>query len=430
MINRIHCTRKTVIAISAGCLLYWWPNLLVPDTLSTSRMVMFIFIGCMVLAGYLLNANKWLAFSFISLAISVSYNVLNNRTVLLRGSLYGDPVATINLSPVLGLTVVAMGLLIVLWSFHHGNGRSLAKIIAGIGGLGGIVSVLQYCGIEWPFYSLYAGNSMSLGAPPSFFGNPGIAGGTFSLILPLAIWSFPIMVPAIVAGVLLSKSTIGFIAMVIAAIYYFAFNFKSVATILGLLILVSAFAYYADSHRFSDIPRLRIWKATAWLWPRSLRGKFDGNQNLKVDTKSIIFGHGLRMFRARFPIWDYRIFGIGVIREKHENERVARDVIGDGKHRKLVSKDVSVGGTTWNHSHNEFIQTLFEAGLIVILPLIGLLSYVFRRLFSGLRGENRAWATVVLAGLVFALWSFPFHSVPSATIFAVSLGQFLRGGGI
>ena len=99
-----------------------------------------------------------------------------------------------------------------------------------------------------------------------------------------------------------------------------------------------------------------------------------------------------------------------------------------GKDRKLTAKDVSVGGTAWTHAHNEFIHILFEAGLVTMVSILGLLAFVIRRLFSNLKCEDRAWGTVILAGLVFAMWSFPFHSVPSAAVFAVGMGQLLRGG--
>ena len=420
-----------IILFSILGLLYWWPELLVQDTLTTGRMVVFLFIGCMVLSGHLWKISKWLSASFLSLSASVCYNTLFNRTIMLRGSLSGDPVATINLSSVLGLMIVLSGILIVLWSFHyhslHRHGLGLARMISIVGAVSGIISILQYCGIEWP-YSLYSGNSMSLGDPPGLFGNPGIAGGTLAMILPLAIYSMPITVLPIVAGLLLSKSTIGFVAAAIGTTYYFAFNFKSLAIVSMVLISIAAFAYYADSHRFHNVPRLRVWKATAYLWPRYPRSRFDGDQELKLNTESILFGHGLRMFRLRFPYWDYRKFNIGLIKEKHGNERIARDVVGMGKDRKLTAKDVSVGGTAWTHAHNEFIHILFEAGLVTMVSILGLLAFVIRRLFSNLKCEDRAWGTVILAGLVFAMWSFPFHSVPSAAVFAVGMGQLLRGG--
>ena len=327
-----------MIIAFALCLVYWWPDLLVQDTLTTGRMVVFLYGGCILLTSNLMKINKWLGFTFLSLATSVCYNTLFNRTVMLRSSMSGDPIATINLSSLLGLMVVASGMLLVFWSFnyHAGtrNGLKLAKIISLVGATSGIISILQYCGIEWP-YSLYSGNSMSLGDPPGLFGNPGIAGGTLAMILPLAIYSMPITVLPIVAGLLLSKSTIGFVAAAIGTTYYFAFNFKSLAIVSMVLISIASFAYYADSHRFNNVPRLRVWKATTWLWPRYPKSKLGQNQELKVDAKSILFGHGLRMYRIRFPYWDYRKFNIGLIKEKHGNERIARDVVGMGKDRKL-----------------------------------------------------------------------------------------------
>ena len=413
-------------SLIAFVLIYWGPALLAPNHFDTGHFIAFALAGCMYLAWKLGQREKWLGWTYAALILGTGVNLFTNRTVLIKGVRNGALLVDFTLAPLLGLFAVGAAVCILLWASglgpsslsrgqsHHGpvRARGLCRVIVYIAAMSGLMSVLQWLGIRWP--DIYGVDPVvAVGGPVGLWGNPGLNGITLALTLPLALWSLPWAVPPILAGLALSNSVIAFIAACVAVAYYLSW-WKTFAAALVLVVALGLALEYHPKEKMSQ--RLRVWKATAWLYPRYPVGRFRGDKAIPISPVSATFGWGLQMFKRRFPIWDYRKFHIGLIREKG----------GPDKDRIKTGKDVVAVGTAWDHPHNEFISLLYEGGPVAIVPFLLFVGGFLHRL-RGLKGEARAMGACLIAGLVSALWSFPFYFAPSAAILAVAAGRLTAG---
>lgn len=403
---------------AAIVLLLWWPYLVAPGVFQTTKTLMFVFVGMVFLGGWVWRREKWLGLFVWAITASTAFNVFSNRTLLLSSE--GDSiVANFTLSPVFSLMMLGMGLVIFLWASQGGNYRGVAKAISIMAALNVFVSVGQLLGFRFP--DVYGGDPMVLGVPPGLFGNPGLSGGVMAMALPLSVVSMPFLVPVLWFGLFIAKSAIGVLAGFVAFLYVFKF-WKS-ALVSGLLALIIFFSVFdapkLDTHS-GDLQRLRVWKATFWLWPRFPEGRFLGDQNLDFSWESSVFGWGLGMFKKRFPYWDYRKFGISLIREEPQQDLVSP------KGRVKTGEGVFAVGESWLQTHNEYLQVLFEGGLISFIPLMGYVASVGKRMRKK-SGEMRMWAGCLVAGLIFGLWHFPAHSAQTAVVIAIAAGRVAAG---
>ena len=411
--------RHMFTALIVFTLIWWGPGLLAPHRFDTAHMITFILVGCLWLAWKLGQREKWLGWTYTALIIGTGVNLFTNRTVLLKGMRDGAVRADITLVPLLGCLSIGAAVCIFLWAANlsASDSRFLAKSIAFVGAISGVLGIIQlYSG---DFMGIYGVNPVKdVGASVGLWGNPGLQGITLALTLPLALFALPWASIPIMAGLVASKSVIGFLAAATATVYYLSL-IKIWWVILILAVAFTVFLKIEDPQSFRHLDRLRVWKATAWLWPRYPTGRFLGDKSLPVSAISSTFGWGLGMFKKRFPIWDYRSFRIGLIREEGPPD----------KDRTRTGENTTVTGRPWHHPHNEFLSLLFEGGPAAILPF---LVFVFGFLLpttrhKDIRGEARAFGACLLAGLVSALWHFPFHFVPSAVILSIAASRLSVG---
>lgn len=118
---------------------------------------------------------------------------------------------------------------------------------------------------------------------------------------------------------------------------------------------------------------------------------------------------------GRFDFWKY-IFPIF-----QENS-----IIGSGL-GKISSLAIKMGGSAWRQAHNEYYQLAIEGGIIGLgIAIWGIVVY-FKTFFR--LKENRlalCLASIFLAGLINALFNFPFHLyMPAALITFAYAGMFI-----
>ena len=411
---RVHRLSEWSIAgIAAFCIGWWWPDLLAFSRIEMGRWVAISCLAGLLMAWRIYSKDRWLGLTLAGLSISTAFNMLTNRTALVHGTPQG-PTVTFTTSPLLALlTVLALGMVFLIASeIKPSISKRIAKAFVMVGVFSGALSVWQWFGGRWP--GIYPGDPMDLGAAPGLFGNPGLQGGILAVLMPLSLAFMPILFPVLLAGLLLSKSSIGVLAATVA-IPYMLGSWKFLLT-LGLVGLV-AFVFLVDRPKGAELERLKVWKATFWLWPRYPKGRLLGDQRLPFSWESATFGWGLSMFSKRFPLWDYRLFRIGLIREE-EPETLA----GGAHDRTKTGEGVTARGSSWIRTHNEYLQLLFEGGLVSFLPFLAFLAFLGLRLEKAAR-ETRVWAASLLAGLVFALWHFPFQTAASALVLSFATGR-------
>lgn len=289
--------------------------MLAPHRFDTAHMITFILVGCLWLAWKLGQREKWLGWTYTALIIGTGVNLFTNRTVLLKGMRDGAVRADITLVPLLGCLSIGAAVCIFLWAakLSASDSHFLAKAIAFIGAMSGILGAIQVFGGD--FLGIYGVNPVKdVGASVGLWGNPGFR-DTLALTLPLALFALPWASIPIIAGIAASKSVIAVLATAVALVYYFSL-IKVWWAILILAVAITVSLRMEDPQSYRHLDRLRVWKATAWLWPRYPTGRFLGDKSLPVSATSATFGWGLGMFKKRFPIWDYRLFRIGLIREE------------------------------------------------------------------------------------------------------------------
>jgi len=93
---------------------------------------------------------------------------------------------------------------------------------------------------------------------------------------------------------------------------------------------------------------------------------------------------------------------------------------GLGECRRLLPmiqpKEYTDSNQTWTHTHNEYLNLLFDAGLIGLIIFIGLIVTSFRR------AKNIAFACGLVAILVNSIGFFPFHTSPIGYLALIYLG--------
>lgn len=375
-------------------LLWWWPGLIAPESFTTGHWTAFLALGFLAVGIVVTRRNLWLGLTLIGFSVSAAFNVLSNRTVLLRMGTDGLH-ADFTWTPMMVAASAALAAVIWMW-LSEAKEKPLAVSISLAAALSGALSLAQYLGYRWPY--VYVGDPMDLGSPPGLFGNPGLHGGALAMSFPLALTFLPAAVPFAALGLFLAKSSAGAAATAFSVIYLYG---KSRYLILAVLFATLVILYDSPIFKVSaDMQRLRVWKATLWLWPRYPEGRFLGDQDLPISWKSIVFGWGPGMYAKRFPIYDYRLFRIGLIRETESQPDKDRVKTGPG---------VTFTARPYTHPHNEFLSLLFEGGLVTFLPFLGFIGWFVWKAKRA-EGKARAWFASLLAGLIFALWHFPFHS--------------------
>jgi O-antigen ligase len=193
-----------------------------------------------------------------------------------------------------------------------------------------------------------------------------------------------------IAGILISRSTTGFMAAVAACFVYLLFGPRKLWRLRASITLISMFAaaliffITIDPPGKKDMVRLDIWKHTVWSY------------------RSEMFGRGLGSFEQLFPVM----------------------VMSDTD---LIKK---TGGGWIIHAHNEYLQVGFEIGI----PALGLILVFLGATYS------RAWhrresltehEIIALSGLaataVAAAGFHTFHVAPTALLGCVWVGRALKG---
>lgn len=198
------------------------------------------------------------------------------------------------------------------------------------------------------------------------FVNSSIAGeiavlAIIGLIISKELW----LIPPLAAGIVLSGSRTAIVALLTTIfLYCYSLSKKIALGALAIALMVGIASFYIKSG--GTYQRFDIWKDA-----------FNG---------FTLLGHGSGSFHAAYPFFS----------DSNVNTYVERP------------KD----------AHNDFIQVMFETGIVGLILVTGFLSILMR--------TNQNEKYIIAAFIVTACLSFPIHTPVSAFIFAIVAGFMSR----
>ena len=262
--------------------------------------------------------------------------------------------------------------------------KAVLKGVLLIVSIQGIYGILQY-------FSMINSNHYIFPITGSFENPAGFA-AVLSISFPLGLYCFTdakyikkyfclIGLLIIAAGVSLSGSRTGILAILLSTVIFFFFRFNFIVkpkynryfqygSVFFILILISAFFLLYHQNKDSANGRILIWKVSYTMF----------------KDKPII-GHGYGSFRAKYMDYQASYF------KNHPNSEF-----------KQLADNVK-------HPFNEFIKIIVEFGVISFILFMGL-SFIV--IWKGIK-HNDDWSSLVLSGLtafvIFAFFSYPLQYI-------------------
>ena len=368
--------------------------------------IFYQFFSIIVIALFI--GNVWIA----------AFLILNVITFLHAGADVGQ-------TQVLNVFLAALLFMVSKAYFKKNNLTQLFYVLIGVLLLNLGWMILQKLSLDPLFSGQTNGGGLIPGSfndPVGFFGIKMANGIFLSILIPVvAFFSVPVSL-ALFFPILLCQSVSAVMAGV-SGILFFAY-FKSKKTFLILLPIV-----------------LLGFLAVVFL-------------DFKVDPKT---------FSSRFPVWHSAVryalknpLGYGPDSYRNFNKLKDFVFVGDSKYNHAIAKvDPEHSNANqkflkvqyynmnqiamppfgmdmkspqvdfWDNPHNEFIQILFEYGLVGIIILGGFLREIYLRFrMSEKSTEVVVLASIILVFLVASITQFPFHLTRLAYLMPIILGSF------
>jgi len=245
------------------------------------------------------------------------------------------------------------------------------KVIAWLGGIFALYSIFQYFSIDQIFKNekiLYVNGHFDRKLQMvSFFGSVFLTSGFLALCAPMCLifkdLRYKFFYVAILIALILLDKTMALASFGTGLVVYLLMNRSWVKLILLILIFITGGIFYAfyNPEFFSLTGRVELWKIT---WNKFLEAPF--------------FGHGL----GSFEMFQFK-----------------------------------PGNTVTFFAHNEYLQILFDIGIVGFSIFVLFVVDLFKRIFVS---ENNILLIGYIAGLisflVLCLGSFPLRIAPLALI--------------
>ena len=245
-----------------------------------------------------------------------------------------------------------------------------------------------------------------------------------AFIFPLALDRFKpfpnyLIYGLIIGALIVTKSSSSMVAVLAGYITYagrtLLIGWRRLVVV-GLIGVIPAYVFFIDRPAYADWDRWQIWKTTIQMVPLpGQRRVLPANVLTQGEKKAFLpestawlIGYGASGYAQIFP----HISG------QDETGRYWFNYPGSGP--KNIGKP-GYEAPNWNlHAHNEYLQVLFEHGLIGLVMVFGFIYWLFRRT-RGLMGslELRRCMGAVVAILVHSFLNPTFHVAQLAVVAVV-----------
>jgi len=269
-----------------------------------------------------------------------------------------------------------------------------------------------------------------------WFALPAFLGNYVALVLPFILAMCVWLVPFALIGLWFSKSTFSVVAAVGATLFFFWFKKRILFwALLIILAVASAFYIRTDLKTGQFGRRLKCWHST-------LHGAFQkqffgngigmyGNNIMVVEVtpthNTLLARHPIQLFEfihneaaesGKPQLADY-------IKEKVKDFQRGNPTVPMAEISNVFQKE-NMDVMVWKETHNDFIQTFFNLGLVGLGLIILYICNIFRRFWKvGTKSTvNVMFASSFLAIIIITMGHFPFQVARLAGPFIVVLAMY------
>ena len=225
-------------------------------------------------------------------------------------------------------------------------------------------------------------------------GNPMMLGSYLAVLTaPLMMYKKWLVIPLLIVLVL-AKSTTGFIAVLTGLVFYLSIKQPKFTAMLIIVFLTLTFLHivYDDAFMFKNgmSNRLPIWKRGFDIYI---------SQTIKGNRPQLLTGFGYGTWKTTFP-------------------DCSKDIT-----KVIVGKD-TIQHTAWMRSHNDYLQLLYEGGLIGLMLFMGFVGHIIHKFIRSTKTDE---LLLITTGLVIVSVNM-IGAFPTKMIQCVPIIIFLLGG--
>ncbi len=371
-----------------------------------TQFIMLFSILCFGFTLVLWKFNKYIALFTVSCWVSAMFGWDGRRIICNQ-----NPLAIIELVFVYMSFMAMYG----ISKFDTSQKNVIFKAIIGLVVVQGVLVTLQFFNLDPLFQHI---NNARIDDTVGFSGSHNQIGLFFAVTSPLVLAVCPYLMPLVIIGLWGSTTTVAWIAFVITNIGYLIVRFKkSRIVVIGVTILIiCGTAVFFIKHE--NVRPIAIQERFD-LWSNTVKQVVDGRAYLELENNGdvcvILWRKEDTRVHRKCPVTQvvpaHPLIGYGLGSFIKLSKYTQNGFIASGQMHRYA------------HAHNDFIEAMFETGLIgALLILLYFIDFFLR--FISVYKTKEAWISFycVLAHVICALGIFTVHTAVSGMLIIMFLG--------